>query len=138
MKTMYRLEEERWIESPLNGGRTEWKAVTEWLFTCAEAEAKTKQNVTWRIIARTIDEKAFTVEDKIVKNFDYGLQVVFRLTVEERIANCRAELEKLERSRERTKSEARAKTLDRQIIGFKKSIEENKNLLKALDKRAKM
>lgn len=138
MKTMYRLEEERWLEDPLNGGHKEWRVVTEWFFTCAEAEAKAKQNVTWRIIARTIDEKAFTVEDKTVRDFDYDLQVAFRLTVKERIANCEAELEKLERSRERTKSEARAKMLDKQIAGFKKSIEENKNLLKTLDKRAKM
>lgn len=80
MKTMYRTEER--IYTDCEGRYTGWVDRTGYV-TFEEAKEATAKIVKrtgydtgdWRIVARTIDEEAFTVTDEVVAEFDWWKEV---------------------------------------------------------------
>lgn len=80
MKTMYKVEER--VYTDCEGKYTDWQGYG-YVATIEEAKAiattikKTSNWDTgdWRIIARTMDEEAFAVEDIIVENYDWWKEV---------------------------------------------------------------
>ena len=78
---MYRVEER--VYTDCEGKYSDWEKGYGYVATIEEAKAiaatikRTSNWDTgdWRIIARTMDEEAFTVEDIIVENYDWWKEV---------------------------------------------------------------
>lgn len=70
----------------------------------------------WNIVKRTIDEESFTVEDVLVKSFNWWKEVGAIKYADEEIARLREKIAKLEDSKKRVRSATGLVKKDSEII----------------------
>lgn len=128
MKTMFKVETR--VYTDCEGRNSEWKS-SEFVATMAEAEAIASQTShefpesgDYRIVAMTMDEATFTFTEEILKNFDYWREVERPQEARKNIERYRKEIEKLEASKARCKTELGIAKKEKDIITYLRWIEQ--------------
>lgn len=137
MKTMYRIDEHRYIDMERGLG-TRWEMGKTYYDTAAEAEANhivKKSYVSdgsYKVVERTMDEATFTITETVVKHFDYWKEVAQKEVAQRRIKAGRERLARLEANLKNAKTELGLARKLKEIENQKAEVEEWEKVLAEL------
>ena len=140
MRTMYRVDTRMTDEYGHNGHTVKG---TEYYNTYEEAVAYATNNVVkdvvntgdWKVVARTINEEAFTVVDEVVEEYDWYEEVGKYEDVERDIAFVEGIIKNRENAIKRCKKEETIKRHKEEIRKWKERLNEYHKIKEEKEKR---